>query len=167
MFTWVDRKVFKFSGRLSGWPILLVGLPTKSPTDVSPLFSMAMSSTRWLKTSQGTLPLTRQFPLFSGNAREFCTHGNEVDAWNYVRYEDLAATCDSGHAGSVTSPVGSIAHALHAGGILWVIASQFPCRSGTGADIAKAARSVTSDNAGFMTGEVLVIAGGWTAFGYY
>ena len=25
-----------------------------------------------------------------GNARIFCTHGNEVDAWNYVRYEDLA-----------------------------------------------------------------------------
>ena len=25
-----------------------------------------------------------------GGARVFCTHGNEVDAWNYVRYEDLA-----------------------------------------------------------------------------
>ena len=24
-----------------------------------------------------------------GNTRVFCTHGNEVDAWNYVRYEDL------------------------------------------------------------------------------
>ena len=36
------------------------------------------------------------------------------------------ATCDSGDAGSVISPVGSIAHALHAGGIPWVIASQFP-----------------------------------------
>jgi hypothetical protein len=36
------------------------------------------------------------------------------------------ATCDSGHPGSVLTPGGSIAHALHAGGIPWVIASQFP-----------------------------------------
>lgn len=40
-------------------------------------------------------------------------------------------------------------------------------RLGTGADIAKAVRFVASDDAGFMTGEVLVIDGGWTAFGYY
>lgn len=25
-----------------------------------------------------------------GSARVFCTHGNEVDPWNYVRYEDLS-----------------------------------------------------------------------------
>lgn len=25
-----------------------------------------------------------------GGKRVFCTHGNEVDAWNYIRYEDLA-----------------------------------------------------------------------------
>jgi UDP-2,3-diacylglucosamine pyrophosphatase LpxH len=25
-----------------------------------------------------------------GGARVFCTHGNEVDSWNYIRYEDLA-----------------------------------------------------------------------------
>ncbi|WP_136806174.1 metallophosphoesterase [Desulfosediminicola flagellatus] len=25
-----------------------------------------------------------------GNSRVFCTHGNEVDSWNYTRYEDLA-----------------------------------------------------------------------------
>lgn len=25
-----------------------------------------------------------------GNARVFCTHGNEVDAWNFNRYEDLS-----------------------------------------------------------------------------
>jgi UDP-2,3-diacylglucosamine pyrophosphatase LpxH len=25
-----------------------------------------------------------------GGARVFCTHGNEVDPWNYVRYEDLS-----------------------------------------------------------------------------
>jgi UDP-2,3-diacylglucosamine pyrophosphatase LpxH len=25
-----------------------------------------------------------------GDKRVFCTHGNEVDAWNYIRYEDLA-----------------------------------------------------------------------------
>ena len=36
------------------------------------------------------------------------------------------ATCDSGHQGSVITPGGSLAHALHAGGIPWVIASQFP-----------------------------------------
>ena len=36
------------------------------------------------------------------------------------------ATCDSGNAGSVITAGGSVAHALHAGGIPWVIASQFP-----------------------------------------
>jgi hypothetical protein len=36
------------------------------------------------------------------------------------------ATCDSGHAGSVVTAGGSMAHALHSGGIPWVVASQFP-----------------------------------------
>jgi len=36
------------------------------------------------------------------------------------------ATCDSGNIGSVITPGASIAHQLHAGGIPWVIASQFP-----------------------------------------
>jgi hypothetical protein len=36
------------------------------------------------------------------------------------------ATCDSGNANSVITPGGSIAHQLHAAGIPWVIASQFP-----------------------------------------
>jgi hypothetical protein len=36
------------------------------------------------------------------------------------------ATCDSGNIGSVLTPGGSIAHELHAGGIPWVVASQFP-----------------------------------------
>ena len=40
-------------------------------------------------------------------------------------------------------------------------------RLGTGEDIAKAVRYVGSDDAAFMTGETLVIDGGWTAFGYY
>lgn len=40
-------------------------------------------------------------------------------------------------------------------------------RLGTGADIAKAVRYIASDDAGFVTGEVLVVDGGWTAFGYY
>lgn len=40
-------------------------------------------------------------------------------------------------------------------------------RLGSGADIAKAVHYVASDDAGFMTGEVMVIDGGWTAFGYY
>ena len=36
------------------------------------------------------------------------------------------STCDSGNVNAVMTPAGSIAHALHAGGIPWVIASQFP-----------------------------------------
>ena len=40
-------------------------------------------------------------------------------------------------------------------------------RLGTGRDVAKAVRFVASQDAGFMTGEVMVIDGGWTAFGYY
>ena len=36
------------------------------------------------------------------------------------------ATCDSGNVGSVITPGASIAHQLHASGIPWVIASQFP-----------------------------------------
>lgn len=30
------------------------------------------------------------FSCLVGGSRVFCTHGNEVDAWNYTRYEDLA-----------------------------------------------------------------------------
>lgn len=30
------------------------------------------------------------YTCFIGNACIYCTHGNEVDAWNYNRYEDLA-----------------------------------------------------------------------------
>jgi NAD(P)-dependent dehydrogenase (short-subunit alcohol dehydrogenase family) len=40
-------------------------------------------------------------------------------------------------------------------------------RLGTGSEIAKAVRFVASDDAAFMTGESMVIDGGWTAFGYY
>jgi hypothetical protein len=36
------------------------------------------------------------------------------------------ATCDSGNVSSVLTPGGSIAHELHAAGVPWVIASQFP-----------------------------------------
>lgn len=36
------------------------------------------------------------------------------------------ATCDSGNVSTVLTPGGSIAHQLHATGIPWVIASQFP-----------------------------------------
>lgn len=36
------------------------------------------------------------------------------------------ASCDSGKVGGVVAPGASIAHELHAGGIPWVIASQFP-----------------------------------------
>jgi len=34
-----------------------------------------------------------------GNAHVFCTHGNEVDAWNYIRYEDLAKAARRLNAG--------------------------------------------------------------------
>ena len=40
-------------------------------------------------------------------------------------------------------------------------------RLGTGKEIAKAVAYVASEDAAFMTGEVLIIDGGWTAFGYY
>jgi len=40
-------------------------------------------------------------------------------------------------------------------------------RLGSGRDVARAVLYVASDDAGFMTGEVLVLDGGWTAFGYY
>jgi hypothetical protein len=36
------------------------------------------------------------------------------------------ATCDAGNVGSVVAPGGSIAHDLHAHGVPWVFASQFP-----------------------------------------
>lgn len=34
-----------------------------------------------------------------GNARVFCTHGNEVDAWNFNRYEDLSRVARRLNAG--------------------------------------------------------------------
>ena len=40
-------------------------------------------------------------------------------------------------------------------------------RLGTGRDIARAVVYVASEDAAFMTGEVMVIDGGWSAFGYY
>ena len=40
-------------------------------------------------------------------------------------------------------------------------------RLGTGEEIASAVRYVASDQASFMTGEVMVVDGGWSAFGYY
>lgn len=40
-------------------------------------------------------------------------------------------------------------------------------RLGSARDIARAVVYVASDDAAFMTGEVLVIDGGWSAFGYY
>lgn len=39
-----------------------------------------------------------------GNARVFCTHGNEVDAWNFVRYEDLAKVARRLNAGCSLQP---------------------------------------------------------------
>jgi UDP-2,3-diacylglucosamine pyrophosphatase LpxH len=39
-----------------------------------------------------------------GNARIYCTHGNEVDAWNYNRYEDLAKVGRRLNAGRSLDP---------------------------------------------------------------
>jgi len=39
-----------------------------------------------------------------GNARVYCTHGNEVDAWNYNRYEDLAKVGRRLNAGKSLAP---------------------------------------------------------------
>lgn len=39
-----------------------------------------------------------------GNARVFCTHGNEVDAWNYNRYEDLAKVARRLNTGRSLAP---------------------------------------------------------------
>lgn len=39
-------------------------------------------------------------------------------------------------------------------------------RLGSGADIARAVLYVASDDAGFMTGQVVTVDGGWTAYGY-
>lgn len=39
-----------------------------------------------------------------GSARVFCTHGNEVDPWNYVRYEDLSKLARRLNAGRALPP---------------------------------------------------------------
>lgn len=39
-----------------------------------------------------------------GGARVYCTHGNEVDAWNYNRYEDLARVGRRLNAGASFAP---------------------------------------------------------------
>lgn len=39
------------------------------------------------------------YPCIVGNARVFCTHGNEVDPWNYNRYEDLSKAARRLNAG--------------------------------------------------------------------
>jgi len=39
-----------------------------------------------------------------GGARVFCTHGNEVDPWNYTRYEDLAKAARRINAGRSLNP---------------------------------------------------------------
>lgn len=39
-----------------------------------------------------------------GGTRVFCIHGNEVDAWNYLRYEDLARAARRVNAGQRLEP---------------------------------------------------------------
>jgi UDP-2,3-diacylglucosamine pyrophosphatase LpxH len=44
------------------------------------------------------------FTCLIGNSRVFCTHGNEVDAWNYVRYEDLSKAARRMNSGRSLAP---------------------------------------------------------------
>ncbi|MEC4748878.1 metallophosphoesterase [Methylomicrobium sp. Wu6] len=44
------------------------------------------------------------FTCFVGNSCVYCTHGNEVDAWNYNRYEDLAKVGRRLNAGRSLEP---------------------------------------------------------------
>jgi len=44
------------------------------------------------------------FTCLIGNSRVFCTHGNEVDPWNYVRYEDLSKVARRLNAGRSLDP---------------------------------------------------------------
>jgi len=39
-----------------------------------------------------------------GNSSIYCIHGNEVDAWNYVRYEDLSKVARRMNAGRTLTP---------------------------------------------------------------
>ena len=43
------------------------------------------------------------YPCVVGNSRVFCTHGNEVDEWNFVRYEDLSRVARRLSAGRTLS----------------------------------------------------------------
>lgn len=44
------------------------------------------------------------FTCLVGNARVFCTHGNEVDPWNFIRYEDLSKAARRLNAGRPLAP---------------------------------------------------------------
>ena len=44
------------------------------------------------------------YPCVVGNASVFCTHGNEVDPWNYNRYEDLSRAARRLNAGRTLDP---------------------------------------------------------------
>lgn len=39
-----------------------------------------------------------------GESKVFCTHGNEVDSWNYIRYEDLSRLARRLNAGLTLNP---------------------------------------------------------------
>ncbi len=44
------------------------------------------------------------YACFVGGSRVYCVHGNEVDAWNYNRYEDLARVARRLNAGQAFDP---------------------------------------------------------------
>jgi UDP-2,3-diacylglucosamine pyrophosphatase LpxH len=44
------------------------------------------------------------YPCLVGDASVFCTHGNEVDPWNYNRYEDLSRAARRLNAGRTLDP---------------------------------------------------------------
>ncbi len=95
--------------------ILAHGLPLPGTHDER--FGVAMHSDS--KTSEIAVVSGRDLVL------ALRTHNAEGCRFSAPLHVTLAS-CDSGNIGGVVAPGASIAHELHAGGIPWVIASQFP-----------------------------------------
>ena len=64
--------------------------------------------------AQGRISFSTQgmgFACLVGRARVFCTHGNEVDAWNMVDYDALRELAISQNAGGLFDPSGWVPNA--------------------------------------------------------
>lgn len=90
-----------------------------APTDGGPLHHYGLA----LRDSSGAKP----YKVANGErlAMALTSSDHRVAAHRVPTCVTLA-TCDSATISTVIAPGGSIAHALHAGGIPWVVASQFP-----------------------------------------